>query len=86
MHRCNVERQSHLLNTVYAKEPKLKRCITVSLTDKTYPHFMHLAGELVEFEVEVDTRGPGSRTAINVTGPDGVRVKGIPRPPTRPRM
>lgn len=86
MHRCHVGRQSHLLNTVYAQQPKFEQCITVSLTDKTYSHSMHLAGELVEFEVEVDKRGPGSRTAINVTGPDGVRVKGIPRPPTRPRM
>ena len=83
MHRCHVGRQSHLLNTLFAKQPKFKHCITISLTYKTYPH---LAGELVEFEVEVETRGPGSRTAINVTGPDGVRVKGIPRPPTRPRM
>lgn len=86
MHLYHVGRQSHLLHTVHTEQPKFERRITVSPTDKTYPHFMHLAGELVEFEVEVDTRGPGSRTAINVTGPDGVRVKGIPRPPTRPRM
>ena len=48
-------------------------------------YFLYVAGEVVEFEVEIDKRGPGSRSAINVTGPDGVRVIGIPRPPTRPR-
>jgi hypothetical protein len=29
---------------VYARQPKFKICITFSLTDKTYPHIMHLAG------------------------------------------
>ena len=42
-------------------------------------------GEPVEFEMLLDTRGPGSRTAANVTGPDGVRVQGAPRQPPKPK-
>ena len=41
---------------------------------------LNLEGEEVEFEIIMDKRGPGSRTAMNVTGPDGVRPIGVQRP------
>jgi hypothetical protein len=44
----------------------------------------YTAGERVEYELIMDDRRPGSRSAHRVTGPDGVKVKGELRaPPTR---
>jgi hypothetical protein len=43
----------------------------------------HTAGEKVEYELILDDRGPGSRSAHRVTGPDGVKVKGELKAPPR---